>query len=215
MKCKRANPDGRVELRVDGNVIDVFNGNTQAGAGTTWDEVQVGGQSGGDLEQFVVDDFVVMDGSGTNMNDFLGSVWVQSLRPSADGSLTQLTGSDGDSTNNYLQVDEDTASSTDYNGSTSTGQKDYYAFPAISKTTGTQVEIFGAQVWGFLGKEAGANAYGRLLVNDGTTSAGTSISLSSGYTHEYMLLNTLPGGSTFTTANSTTLEVGFEVLAST
>lgn len=57
---------------------------------------------------FHLDDFYVCDTTGSQNNDFLGPVGVYTLRPNGNGYNSDFTGSDADSTDNYLHVDEAT-----------------------------------------------------------------------------------------------------------
>ena len=76
------------------------------------------------------DDVVICDTSGTTNNDFLGDQQVLQRKPVGNGNSSQLLGSDANSTDNYLLVDDDTDPDDDttYNQSATTGDKDTYAY---------------------------------------------------------------------------------------
>lgn len=62
-----------------------------------------------------IDDVYVCDGTGSANNDFLGDVRVDCFFPNGNGNSSQFVGSDSNSTDNYLLVDETPANDdTDY-----------------------------------------------------------------------------------------------------
>jgi hypothetical protein len=129
---------GAVELRVDGKVpsgwsdlsgVDTKNG----GTATVFDTVHV---YGGGVEWYA-DDLVIWNGAGSINNNFFGVTRVYSCHPNGNGAYSELVGSDGNSVDNYLQVDESTPYSiADYNGSATVGNKDSYAFADLPVATG-------------------------------------------------------------------------------
>lgn len=94
----------------------------QNGSGGTWGN------------PFSADDLYICDGTGSTNNDFLGDIQVSTVLPDGNGSYSGLVGSDGNSVDNYLLVDELPPSATDYVGSDTIGAKDTYSFANI--TTG-------------------------------------------------------------------------------
>lgn len=90
-----------------------------------------------------MDDLYVLDDSGSTNNDFLGDCRVEALLPDGNGTTNQFNGSDGNSVDNYLLVDEVPADddTTYVEDSTATNQ-DLYTFDNLSATP---VSIFGVQ----------------------------------------------------------------------
>lgn len=78
-----------------------------------------------------MDDIYIADltGSGNAIRDFTGDVRVTTLRPTGNGNSTQLLNTAGNSTNNYLYVDDPTDVDDDstYVESSTVGNKDTYA----------------------------------------------------------------------------------------
>jgi hypothetical protein len=112
---------GTVKVRVNGaSVEDIdFTGDTKnGGTATTIDRVSF--VSGGGLYYF--DDLNVWTGAG----DWPGDTRVCCLLPSGNGTTNQGTGSDGNSVDNYLLVDERPDSSSDYVGITTDDEIDLY-----------------------------------------------------------------------------------------
>ena len=126
LQCKVANaPDGFVWVRVNGAdvpVLTVSGVDTQAGSGALYDEVDI--NSAGSTTNGV-DDIYIMAGPG---DAFLGDCVVETLYPTGNGTVNNWVGSDGNSTDNYLLVDETPANTTDYVGADPSGTKDLYNF---------------------------------------------------------------------------------------
>lgn len=90
------------------------------------------------------DDLYLNDNSGSAPhNTFYGEAFVvESVKPSGDGNSSQWVGSDGNSVNNSLLVDEAlTNDDTDYVASGTVGQKDLYASTNLANATGTIIGV--------------------------------------------------------------------------
>lgn len=74
---------------------------------------------------------------------FYGDSTVRTLIPDGNGTYSQLTGSDGNSTDNYLLVDELTLNNADYVEGGTVGLKDTYQFGNLPVGAGT---VTGVQV---------------------------------------------------------------------
>lgn len=129
---------GQVIVRLDGQTIVNFTGDTKnGGTANTVDTVELNA-SGSDSAEFI-DDFYICNDTGTApYNDFLGDVRVQTLVPDGAGSSTQFTPSAGA---NYTTVDELPYSATDYVSSTTVGNRDTYS---VTDLTGSPT-IYGIQ----------------------------------------------------------------------
>jgi hypothetical protein len=201
---------GYAELRINGNTIGTYSGAVHATVPTHWRIVNTGNWATG-----YYDDFVLMDGSGSQMNGFTGDVKVHYQLPNGDSAI-DLAGSDGNSVNNYQLVNEPTPSTSEYVGGSTAGDRDYYSIGSLSASTGGTFEIFGVQVSGTMGKEAGGSAYGGLLAREnGSTTEDNLIGLSTTFTWERFPLDVAPDASTWTQAKVNNLEVGFQVSTST
>ena len=142
-----------VRLNGSSSPIIAFTGDTRnAGTLTTIDSITLGayraGTSGG-VASAVFDDFYILDALGTTHTTFLGDIKIQSLLPTGNGADSALMGSDGNQTDNYQQVDEVPYSTTDYNASATTGQRDTYTFgdlpPAMNTVLAVQSNIVAAK----------------------------------------------------------------------
>lgn len=89
---------------------------------------------------YIVDDIALNDATGSFQNSWPGEEEVIVLRPNGNGAFSDWGGSDGNSTDNYLLVDEVPPSSTDYVEDNTSGQIDDYnleATPAAMESSDT------------------------------------------------------------------------------
>ncbi|HET9565209.1 MAG TPA: hypothetical protein VFP27_12065 [Mycobacterium sp.] len=122
---------GTVTVKMDGTtILTLTSQDTKATSSATWDEVCLGcfGAPGGTAIDNQYDDLIVMDGSGSYNNDFLGDRRVSALFPNAVGNSSGSVSSGGGGTaDRYTMVDETSLNSdTDYNTFAATGDKDTY-----------------------------------------------------------------------------------------
>ena len=154
-----ATSGGRCQVRLNGNLVIDYTGNTMnGGTNTTVDAFLIGSNNSSVNDYF--DDIYVCDATGTKNNTFLGDVRVQTLFPTAAGSSTQLTPTG--SANNYANVNDVPDSTSTYNASTTVGNRDTYAMGDVLASTGT---IFGVQdnMHGFKTDSGSANMKPALL----------------------------------------------------
>ena len=134
------------------------------------------------------DDLYVCDGTGGVNDDFLGDCRVECLMPNGNGTTNQFTGSDADSTDNYLHVDEVSPDDdTSYNENSTAGNQDLYAFGNLAVAPAT---IHGVQTNIMAKKDdAGARSVMGLVRSGTTTYDGNTEALSEGayvnYTKPY------------------------------
>lgn len=139
MWVQLATSGGRCQVRLNGNQIIDYTGNTMnGGTNTTVDSFQIGTSNSSIGDYY--DDIYVCDATGTTNNTFLGDIRVQTLLPTAAGSSTQLTPTG--SANNYANVNDVPDATSTYNSSTTIGNRDTYAMGDLLASTGT---IFGIQ----------------------------------------------------------------------
>lgn len=133
VKPTLADAGGTVVIKVNGNTVIDFTGDTRnSGTETAFSSIYFPTNSG-----IKIDDFYLMDNTGSApYNDFYGEMKIETLVPNGNGAFSQLLGSDGNSTDNYLLVDEIPASMTDYVGSSTIGQRDTYTFQNSSTGSG-------------------------------------------------------------------------------
>lgn len=157
VKVTVADSGGSCTVRVNGQEWVTYTGDTRDG-GTSANIDLVALRSGAyntsQRPNRNYDDFYICDTSGTVNNDFLGDIRVETLLPSGNGSSSQFVGSDGDSADNYLLVDEaGTPVTTDYVSSGTVGQRDLYAFADSTAMSGI---VKGVQVNAYAAKSDSA-----------------------------------------------------------
>jgi hypothetical protein len=122
---------GTVDVHVDGvSVLSLTSQDTKQSANATASTVRIGSFALG-----LFDDVYICDATGSIRNDILGPQKVYTLLASGNGNSSQFVGSDADSTDNYLLVDEaDTDDDTTYVESSTATERDDYAFGDLPDT---------------------------------------------------------------------------------
>lgn len=160
-----------------------------------------------------IDDLYICDGTGGVNDDFLGDVRVDAYLPNANGNSSQLSGSDGNNTDNYLLVDESTPNDdTDYVQSATPGEKDTYSFGNMLHTPAT---INGLQVCMYARKDdGGLRTACSVTRSGGADTDGTAIALSTGYLFLTQISQTDPDTSAaWTQSGFDAAEFGIKVVA--
>lgn len=123
---------GECVIKVNGVEWINFTGDTRnAGTSTRPDMIQLGAGNPG----FWCDDFLMNDTTGAANNSWTSEVSIVGIRPAGNGANSALVGSDADSVNNYLLVDDPIPfNTTDYVGSVTNGALDTYDMNTIAKT---------------------------------------------------------------------------------
>lgn len=175
---------GTCEVRIGGTSTGWINftGDTKnAGTNSTLDTII----QGIGVALIASDDLVVCDSvDGTGLtpaqdaawNDFFTDKVIKGIRPDGNGATSQWTGSDGNSTDNYLQVDEDPLNTSDYNGDATATNRDLYTFSDLS-ILGT---VHAVQPHLYAQKSDGGTRQVKSLArsNGGTVSASAALNLS-------------------------------------
>ncbi len=125
---------GIIEVRFDGNTVFSYTGDTTRWSQTisslewkadNWSASQIDDMYFLDM----TDGTTLVPPQGRAFNDFLGPVRIEALRPNAAGDSTQWAGSDGNSVDNHLLVDDpDQPDTADYIEALETGKRDLYHF---------------------------------------------------------------------------------------
>lgn len=201
---------GTIDLRVNGvSVLSLTAQDTKQSANATADTVTFGINYNASAS-IIVDDVVICDTAGSTNNDFLGDVRVEALFPNGDGNSSQLVGSDGNSVNNSLLVDEAAPNGdTDYVESATVGQKDTYAFGNLTPTTGT---VYGIVVNPYARKsDAGNRRIASIARLSSTEEDSADKILSTNYQYLPDVRETKPGGGAWSIADVNSAEFGVKV----
>lgn len=201
---------GTYEVRVNGaNVLSGTGADTRnAGTGVITVAAILFARSGQ-----IFDDFYICDGAGSDNNDFLGDRRVDAYFTNGNGNSSQMVGSDSNSTDNYLLVDETNPNDdTDYVQSDVVNDKDTYAFQNMSHTPAS---ISGVMILANSKKDdAGARSIALVARSGGTDYDGSTQALSTSYTYYKQILETDPAtSSAWTQSGFNNAEFGPKVAA--
>ena len=208
---------GDIVLRVDEvESINETGVDTQTTANASIDGFRLG--SAGDTAHLTAtDDLYLLDGvdsgvAGAPNNAFLGDVRVEAIFPNGNGNSSQLVGSDADSTDNYLLVDEAAPDDdTTWVQSATVGQKDTYAMGDLTPSTGA---VFGMQINPHARKtDAGARSICSVTRLSGVEEDSADKVLSTSYQYLPDIREADPSGNQWTIANVNAMEAGVKVTA--
>ena len=210
---------GAYEVRLNNtNVLSASSVDTKNTANTTADTLYVQGRAGGfggptvngGNARVLYADLVVMQGANA---DFISDAKVNYYPPNGNGNYSQMTGSDGNSVDNYLLVDEATPNAdTDYNESSTVGNKDSYAATNISDTPSTIYAV--SPIVTMKKDDAGSRSAATLLRSGTTDQDGATHTLGVSYAMYQDIYEVDPNTSAaWTLANANASEPGFKVIA--
>jgi len=214
LKCTIADSGGTAIVHLDGVEVINFTGDTKnAGTNTTVDAVSLSGSSNG-----IMDDMYLCDGvDGTTLgtpqaaanNDFLGDLTVKPLRPNGNGASSQWVGSDGNSTDNYLLVNEQPFNTTNYVASSTATDRDLYDCQDLVGTPaviGVQVKVYAAK------SDAGTRSIKTVIRSaTPTVEASSAVALSTSFTTLAGAIRTKdPDGTAWTASSVNTTQFGVE-----
>ena len=133
--AKIDNSAGVVEVKLNGQQIISYSGDTQPGADTDINYIAFGNNAyysgGSGTETLYWDDFAVNDTNGAIDNAWCGDGRIVAIKPNASGDINQLTPTSGSPINNYTMVDDiPTDGDTTYVESGTPGEYDLYNLEA-------------------------------------------------------------------------------------
>ena len=205
---------GTVDVKINGvSEIALTGQDTRNGGTGVIGEFYIGTLSTNNNFDPAYDDLVLLDTTGSAPNNtFLGDVRVETLTANGNGNSSQLVGSDGNSTDNYLLIDESTPNSdTDYVQSATVGDKDTYTYSDLTPTTGT---IFGVQAVPFARKtDAGTRSIKSVARLSATETDSADAVLMTTYRYFPDMRETKPGGGAWSISDVNSAEFGVKVSA--
>lgn len=205
---------GTVEVRIDGtSVLSLSSQDTKNTANATANQIRVGtGAAATVTTTLTWGDLYICDGTGGVNDTFLGDIRVDAFLPSGNGNSSQLAGSDGNSTDNYLLADESTPNGdTDYLSSATIGNKDTYAFSDISYTP---TAIVGIQTVLSAKIDSGARSLAACVRSGGTDYDGATVALTTSYVFYPEIRQVDPATAlAWTKTNFNAIEMGSKVAA--
>lgn len=202
---------GSVEVRRDGiTILNVSNVDTRnGGADANVRTIRFGQNANNSYGS--LDDVYILKNDGSGKTDFLGEIEVEALVPDGNGNYSDLTGSDGDSIDNYLHVDDNTSvNDSNYVGSPNDGDKDTYSLSGLVRTS---TVIHGLHISHRSRKSDTSNkSMRRVLRSGGSDDTGDDVALIASFVWYQEILEQNPvSGLGWTHSDVDNLEVGVEV----
>lgn len=147
-----------------------------------------------------------------NQSGYWGDIRVEMLKPNGNGNSSQWTGSDGNSTDNYLLVDDQTPNDdTDYVTDGTVGHKDTYAMENLVSTSGT---VQGVQAVCRVRKDdAGTRSIVTVMRLSGTEADSGVVTVNTTYGYARDVRTTKPGGGAWSISDVNSSEMGPKVNA--
>lgn len=202
---------GSMVAKIDG--VEVMNQSgidtKNAGTKTVFDSLFLGLTNGSGL--WVIDDLIIIDpNTGTINNGFIGDAAVETLFPNANGDVSNGVGSDGNSVDNYLLVDEAAPSFTDYVNLAAVGDKELYQLANSVRSNGV---VHGVHISSYMkNTDSGARGAGTILKSGSTTTSPADEALGSAATLSKLVKDINPDtGARWTLAEINALQVGVQV----
>jgi hypothetical protein len=167
--------------------------------------------AGGTNTTVVIDDLYVFHDSVTGTPSWTGDARVTTLAPSGDGNYSAFVGSDSNSINNYLLVDDAQPNDdTDYVQSSVAGDRDSYAITNLGTSPASVIAV---QIAADVKKDDAGARTGKLFFRiSGTDYDGSAFSPTTSYTDQVHLRETSPAtSSAWTESEINALEAGIKV----
>jgi hypothetical protein len=211
IKVTIADAGGVCACRVNGIQEVNFSGDTRNGANASANILSFTGQNTSAISRF--DDLYACDGDAPSpYNDYLGDCRVEALFPNGNGTTSGMTGSDGNSTDNYLLVDETSPDDdTTYVQSNVVATKDTYNYGSLAVSSGT---VYAVQLLPWAKKtDAGTRTFVTVArTSGGTEEDSSAVSLTTTYTYQTQNIRTTkPGGGAWDITEVNGAEFGIKV----
>lgn len=176
---------GEIEVKLNGSAAFTFSGDTNPAALS--DVARIYFSNVGPSTNQYIDDLAINDTSGSVNNSWIGDEVGVLLKPNGNGGASDMTGSDGDSTDNYLLVDDfPHDSDATYIAAATTGLKDLFeatalpALPTLTQITSVQPAVIARRA------DAATPAnIDVILVSGATEDASAPIPINTGYQIHY------------------------------
>lgn len=152
--------------------------NTQSSANATADTLRIFRTAAVGASTISMDDCFWLSGSTAPAR--WGDSRCEKIDPNGNGNSSQWAGSDGNSVDNYLLVDESTPNDdTDYISSSTVGDIDLFTYSNVTPTTGT-VACVVVNMWARK-DDAGTRTIAAVSRDSGTNSVGDNKDLATNY----------------------------------
>lgn len=204
---------GFVEVRVNGiSVYSVTNVDTKnGGTKTVFDHLRVSTSNISPVRRNMQwDDMYMLNGAGSVNTDFLGDIAIETLFPNGNGDSSDFIGSDGNSVDNYLLVDEASPDYSDWAGGTAVGAKDLYQMQNPARTAGP---VHGAIITAFtVNGDSGPRSLRTIAKLGSTIANGDSTALVTTPSIQKQVIETdFDAGGALTIGDIQSIQVGAEI----
>lgn len=206
---------GVIKVWVDGNPtpeINLSSQDTRNGGTGVVDRVYFFGSNISNSSRWNYTDLVIYDDlGGVNDTAPLGDIRVKQILPSGNGNSSQWVGSDANSTDNYLLVDEvPRDDDTTYVESSVVGDKDTYAFGDLGVTG----SVLAVRTLMYAKKtDANVRQIATVARLSSTEVDGETETLTTDYAGYSEVRETKPGGGAWTASDVDSTEFGVKVIA--
>lgn len=202
------NSTGSVSIRTDMGTEETGTNLNTSNATSLLDVAEIsffgGVTNHGMVEDCSIDDIYVADDTGTVNNDWLGSVEIVTVLPTADGTVSQWTPSTG--VDHYALLDEIPPDDADYVSTGTSGHRDLFQKGAVSGSD----TIYGIQT-GVRVRNSGVSAATVETVVKGTAESTDVHGCDNSFAMRWAVFETDPDTSTFfTDATLNAVEIGME-----
>lgn len=181
-KATLSNTTGTVVIKVnETQVLSLSSQDTQQGGTAEWRKYRLEGSSVFP-DNFSFDDWYILNTSGSQNNDFLGSIRIDGILPNGDSGTINWTPSTG--TLNYALVDENPHNTdTDYVESSTSTDQDLYDYASVPTTLDT---IHGLQINTVVRETDASDFTLKTLVYSGTTLSADTAQAIAGTSYEVL-----------------------------
>ncbi len=198
-----------------GSILVKYNGNTEinlssqnTSSTTSINGISIEGYTSFPAVTLRYDHIILMDTSGSTMNDLIGPVNVNLHTVTGAGNYSQFTPSTG---SNYQNVDDTTPNGdTDYNASSTLNQIDTFV---ISDCPSGTTNVLGAMVWWNARRDdATTRGLSPVLRIGGTDYVGNNQNVGSSYAYFNQAYSASPStSSAFTSSEINGMEIGYKL----
>ena len=205
---------GYIEVRVNGRTEFTFAGNTLLAGSDAANRVIFGGVSAaqilGNPHTFTLDDFYVLDNTGSYNNTFLGDIRIEALFPNSDGTVQWAVSTVGA---NYQMVDETLPNSDqDYTETSSPGNRDRFHM--------TDMAVNSAYIFGIYTlletrkNNAGDRTIRPVITTNGSTYVGSNVNINTDYQYWDQIWEQNPVQATsWSIADVNSFQIGYELVS--
>lgn len=203
---------GSIEVRCDGITVGTVSGvDTRAHTSSTGYHVVALGFPGtvtsAGTSTAYYDDFYICNTSGGTNNNFLGSVKVYTLFPTANGTTNQFT--PVGAATNWDAVKEQGPDTTTYVSTSSANQVDMYGLSDMGVTPTTIHGVITGS-WSTKTENTPRQVRNKLTVSGNTSNGTTCSPIIGSYLHAQDLFITTPTGGAWTQADVDAMQIGVE-----